>query len=410
MTAPHPRWRLDAGSVFVYLALGATFVALPRTVVDTLGGSTAMAGFSVSVFFVAAVVARPLAGRVVDRLGRRPVLVVAPVIVAITMAGLAVAPGIGTVLALRFCQGLAGGSFYVAAVTAETDMASPGRRASAVARLSIAIYGAFAAGPLLGEALIGSGQWSTFLVLSVLPLIGFALTVTVPETRPGGRGRWSTDPGTSPPSASDAGMAGTTAGSGPLIERAAIAPGITLATMGVGYATVTALSALYAPEVGLDSAGALYGAFAVTILVVRLGAGRLADAVGHVAVMLPGMAAFVAGFLAAALAVPFAAGGLAVVGVVLVGVGWAVVFPAVVAWLAERVPDERRGAALGTAVAFMDIGQGSGGYLVGAVADLAGFGAAYLVPAVLAAVGTVVLAAAVRERPRSDRSAPPTAG
>lgn len=402
---PHPRWRLDVGSVFVYLALGATFVALPRTVVDTLGGSTAMAGFSVSVFFVAAVVARPVAGRVVDRLGRRPVLVVAPVIVAATMAGLAVAPGIPAALALRFVQGLAGGSFYVAAVTAETDMAAPDRRASAVARLSIAIYGAFAAGPLLGEALIGSGQTSTFLVLATLPMAGLALTSTVPETRPGGSGRWSLaggDPG--------GGSSGEPAGSGALIERRAVAPGITLATMGVGYATVTALSALYAPAVGLRSASALYGAFAVTILLLRLAAGRLADGVGYVSVMLPGMAAFVAGFLAAALAVPLGASALAVVGVVLVGVGWAVVFPAVVAWLAERVPDERRGAALGTAVAFMDIGQGSGGYLVGGVADLAGFGVAYLVPAVLAAAGTVVLAVAVRERPTGYPSAAPAEG
>jgi len=73
-----------------------------------------------------------------------------------------------------------------------------------------------------------------------------------------------------------------------------------------------------------------------------------------------------------------------------------------VAWLSERVPDERRGSAVGTAVAFMDLGQGSGGYLVGGAADLVGFGAAYLVPAVLAAVGAVVLAAAVRARPAAS--------
>lgn len=410
MTLPHPRWRLDLGSVFVYLALGATFVALPRTVVDTLGGSTALAGFSVSVFFVAAVVARPIAGRIVDRLGRRPVLVVAPVLIAITMAGLAVAPTIVPVLALRFAQGLAGGSFYVAAVTAETDMAPPDRRASAVARLSVAIYGAFAAGPLLGETIIGSGQTRTFLVLSMLPLVGLALTATVPETRPGGRGRWSVADGGAADGSATGRPAAAPAGSGSLIERTAVAPGVTLATMGVGYATVTALSALYAPEVGLGSASVLYGAFAVTILVLRLGAGRLADVVGHVAVMLPGMAAFVAGFVAAALAVPLGAGALAVAGVVLVGVGWAVVFPAVVAWLSERVSDARRGAAIGTAVAFMDIGQGSGGYLVGAVADLAGFGVAYLVPAVLAAGGTVVLLAAVRTRPAGEPSAQPVEG
>jgi MFS family permease len=398
VNAPHPRWRLDVGAVFVYLALGAAFVALPRTVVDTFGGSTAMAGLSVSVFFVAAVVARPFAGRVVDRVGRRPVLVIAQLVVGATMALLAVAPGVWAVLVLRFVQGLAGGSFYVGAVTAETDMAPPDRRASAVARLSIAIYGAFAVGPLVGEAVIGAGQVATFLLLALLPAVGVTLTATVPETRPGGRGTWSSETVAPGPGAPEHGEGTTGTHNGGLIERTAIAPGVTLATMGVGYATVTALSALYAPEVGLASAGVLYGTFAITILVLRLGAGRLADTVGHVAVMLPGMGVFVAGFVVAAAAVPTDIAALAVGGVLLVGAGWALVFPAVVAWLADRVPDERRGAALGTAVAFMDIGQGSGGYLVGGVADLAGFGVAYLVPAALAAGGTVVLALAVRGR------------
>lgn len=376
--------------MFIYLALGATFVALPRTVVDDLGGSTAMAGLSVSVFFLAAVVARPFAGRVIDRLGRRPVLVVTPLVVAITMAGLGVAPNLAVVLILRFLQGLAGGSFYVGAVTAETDLSPPDRRASAVARLSIAIYGAFAVGPVVGEFLLGLGQIITFAALAVLPVVAVALTGSVPETRPGGRGAWRTRG-----SSGDA-----EEGAGGLVERAAVAPGITLATMGVGYATITALSALYAPEVGLRSASGLYLAFAGTILVLRLGAGWLADTVGHVAVMLPGMGAFVSGFVALAVAVPLGSAAVALVGVVLVGVGWAVVFPAVVAWLADRVPDRRRGAALGTAVAFMDLGQGSGGFVVGAAADAGGFGVAYLVPAVLAAVGTIVLATAVRARPR----------
>jgi MFS family permease len=102
-----------------------------------------------------------------------------------------------------------------------------------------------------------------------------------------------------------------------------------------------------------------------------------------------------------------ASGALAVVGVALAGVGWAVVFPALVAWLSERVPDAERGAAVGTAVAFMDIGQGSGGYLVGAVADLAGFGWAYVVPAALAVAGTVVLVGVVTPGARLRRPLSP---
>jgi MFS family permease len=394
-----PAWRLDVGAVFVYLALGATFSALPRTVTDTLGASTAVAGFSVSVFFVAAVVARPLAGRLIDRRGRRPILVVAPVAVALAMLGLAVAGNVAVVLALRFAQGVVGGSFYVAAVTAETDLAPPGRRASAVARLSVFIYAAFAVGPILGEFLVNRSQMVTFVALAAIAATGTLLTATLPETRPlpEPAGTVTTRPAHHPAERS----------SSRIVHRAAVLPGITLLTMGVGYASVTALAALYAPVVGLVSSGPLYATFALTILVLRLGTGRLAERVGLVRVMFPGMGAFIAGFSVMALAGFVASGALAVVGVALAGVGWAVVFPALVAWLSERVPDAERGAAVGTAVAFMDIGQGSGGYLVGAVADLAGFGWAYVVPAALAVVGTVVLVGVVAPGARLRRPLSP---
>src|SRR5690606_3286589 len=87
---------------------------------------------------------------------------------------------------------------------------------------------------------------------------------------------------------------------------------------------------------------------------------------------------------------------LALVGVALVGTGWALVFPACTAWVSARVPDAERGSVIGSLVAFMDIGQGGGGYLIGAVADAAGFGWAYALPALLALGGTAVMAAAVR--------------
>ena len=379
MRVPHPRWRLDVGAVFVYLALGGIFVALPQTVTTSLGGTTAQAGLSVSVFFIAALVARPIAGRLVDTRGRRPVIVAAPFVVAAMMGVLAVAPSLWIVLVARFVQGIAGGSFYVAAVTAETDMAPPDRRASAVARLSVAIYGAFAVGPIIGEALIGQGQAQAFLALAGVAVVGGLLTLTVPESAPSldATHRAAHEPA-------------------PIIHPRAVAPGVTLATMGVGYASVTALSSLYAPEVGLAASGVLYATFAVTIAVLRLGAGRLADRVGLVAVMFPGMGAFIVGALAMSAAAVVVSPLLAVAGVALLGVGWAVVFPAVAAWLAAQVPDVQRGAALGTAVAFMDIGQGVAGYLVGGVADAVGFGAAYLVPALLATVGTIVLVSAVR--------------
>lgn len=379
------RWRLDIGAVFVYLVLGAAFSAVPRYVTEQLDGSRAMAGLGVSIFFVAAVIARPLAGRLIDTRGRRPVLVVAPFVVAAMMVALLAADHVGLVLVIRFLQGLAGGAFYVAAVTAETDMAPRHRRASAVARFSIAVYTGFAVGPVLGEVLSDVSPTATWLALAALAALGGSLSAGVPETLPA---PVEPEPGDLPPPRVS------------IIHPAAVLPGITLMTLGVGYASITAMSALYARSIGMGSSGALYATFAITILVLRLGAGRLADRVGLVRVMFPGLSAFALGWLLlAVLRAPLPA----IIGVALVGVGWAVVFPAVLAWLSDQVPDVQRGAALGTVMAFMDIGQGAGGYVVGAVADAANFGWAYAVPGLLTLLGTAVLALAVN---RSARSRP----
>ncbi|MCC5950551.1 MAG: MFS transporter [Acidimicrobiia bacterium] len=371
------RRRVDLGAVAVFTALGAMFVAVPRVVTEEMDGSVGMAGFAVSIFFVAAVVTRPFAGRFIDRHGRRPLLATLPFVLAVAVAALVVVDSVAGVLALRFVQGMAGGAFYVVAVTVSTDLVAPNRRAGAVARLSIAIYAGFALGPVAGERLVDLGATMTWLVLAGVIVAGGVVVRTIPETRPATVPLAAGDP---PP------------GPVPWLHPVAVLPGLALLTLGVGYTSVTGLSALYARSIDLGSSDLLFITFALTILVLRLGSGRLADAVGPATVMFPGMAASALGFTLLAL------GGdpvSAVAGVALVGVGWAVVFPAVTAWVAGQVPDGQRGAALGTLVAFMDIGQGSGGYIVGSVAGAHGFEWAFVVPGSMAVVGAGALALAL---------------
>lgn len=389
MRAVPARARLDAAAVFVYLALGTMFTAGPRYVTEHLGGTRAIAGFSVSIFFVAAVLTRPVVGRLVDRHGRRPFLVVPPVAIVVLLFGFHLAHSVPAVLALRFGQGVAGSAFYVAAVTASTDLSPADRRASAVARLSIAIYAGFAFGPLLAEWVFDRGPGTAWTVIGLVAALGAVLAQTLPETRPAGVA---------------ATIAARPAGAPRprLVHPEAVLPGIALLTLGIGYTSVTSQSTLYARSLGLTSSSILYLTFAVSIVVVRLASGRLADRLGPLAVLFPGMAALAAGLLAMAVA-----GGLplAVAGVALVGTGWALVFPACTAWVSGRVPDDERGAVIGSLVAFMDIGQGGGGYLVGAVADAAGFGWAFAVPALAALGGMAVMSAATR-RPAPVLAAP----
>ena len=380
-----PLLRLEAGALLLYLALGSLFAAIPRFATEELGTSRALAGFAVSIFFVAAVATRPIAGRLVDTRGRRPFLVWPPFAIAALLLVLHGAGTIWVVLAVRFLQGVFGAAFYVAAVTATTDLSAPTRRASAVASLSIALYLGFAVGPAIGEALLDRGAGTAWFALATVAALAGVCTATLPETRP-------------------TATTGAPAGPSRFLHPAAFLPGIAMLALGVGYTSITALSALNARRIGLDSSGSLYATFAISVLCVRLVSGRLADRVGPARVAIPGMLVYAAGF---AILASSEAPSAVVSGVALVGIGWALVLPAVTAWLATHVPDTERGAALGSLIAYMDLGQGVGGYLVGGIADRSGFGWAYTAPAVLALGATAVFARAVRHAPPGAPSTAP---
>jgi MFS family permease len=275
------------------------------------------------------------------------------------------------VLGLRFVQGAIGAGFYIAAVAAATDLAPPERRASAIARLSVAMYVGFAVGPAAGEWLLDQGPGIAWTTLALVCALGGLVTWSLPETR-----RPDAD-----------------AVPGALFHRSAWLPGVAMLTLGIGYTSITALSALNARRLGLDDSTPLYVTFAGSVLLVRLGSGRLADRVGAVPVVNAGIVSFAVGFVGIALGTTPAP---VLVGIALAGAGWALLLPAQSAWLASRVPDGERGAALGSLVAIMDVGQATGGLLVGAVADHLGFGWAYAVPAALAVVAFGVTQAVPR--------------
>lgn len=183
------------------------------------------------------------------------------------------------------------------------------------------------------------------------------------------------------------------------MHPAAVGPGLVLMTVAVGYTSVSSFTPLYARSIGMGSSGVLYATFAVTILAVRLVSGRLADRFGRVMVALPGLASGAFGmFLLAAVPHPAAA----FVGVAAFGAGHALIFPALMALTVDRVAEEERGEALGSYTACFDVGAATGGYLVGFVADQAGYGAAWATPGFLCLIGIGALFSMARRQRAAD--------
>ncbi len=81
----------------------------------------------------------------------------------------------------------------------------------------------------------------------------------------------------------------------------------------------------------------------------------------------------------------------------MMGCGFALVFPSLALLVVNHVPEERRGAAMGTFTAFFDVGVGIGSPLAGLAATIGGYGASFALAA-LVGLGTVVIALTVGRR------------
>lgn len=359
-----------------FLAAGLFFAAIPLYVDQELDGSRALVGLSVGAFSISAVFLRPWIGRGVDRRGRKPFLITGLVLWMLSALAFFVAFAIPSVVVIRLVQGFAGGCFYTTAAAVATDLAPEEQRASAIAKFSLFLYAGFAVGPGIGETLIaGPGFAAAWLTAAGLAGVGLVAVLLLPET------------GASAV-AVQAERAEEGLSSRRFLHPAALGPGVVLACAAVGYSSITVFSPLYARSIGLGSSSALYATFAGTIILVRLVSLKFVDKVGRTAIALPGLAlaAFGLGLMAV-----FAVPATAFVGVGCFGAGFALVFPALMAFTVDRVPDYERGEVLGSFTAFMDVGAGLGGYLVGSVADLAGFSWAYATPALLCSLGFLVL-------------------
>lgn len=379
-----------------FVAMGIFLSALPLFITRSLDGSRTSVGVAVGAFSVSAVLLRPIVGRGMDKRGRRPFLVGGPVLLAVSSAGLFAANAIPVVVLLRLLQGAAGACYYTAGATVATDMAPDQRRAEYIARFSLFLYGGFATGPALGEFLVS--QWGFGAAWGVA--LGAAATAAavgslVPETLI-----------QSVPEPAAAAAAGTAPAVKPARRRflhpAALGPGFVIMNAAVGYVAISTFSPLYARHIGMGSSGPLYVVFALTVLSVRLFAGRLADVYGRERVGLPALAI---GALAFALLASQPPPALAFVGVAGFGISFALLFPALMALTVDSVSEPERGAALGSYTAFFDIGASGGSYAIGALADHFGFGVAFTLPSVLCVVGFAALlriAARTRAAPRAD--------
>ncbi len=363
-----------------FMALGMLLPVVPLFVSRGLRGSDVDVGIAVGAFAVGAVLLRPFAGRIGDRMGRRVLIVGGALTVAVAGLLYVFASGLLVLVLVRVLGGIGEAAFFVGAASMITDLSPESRRGEAISYWSVAVYGGLAFGPAAGQLLLDGDHYDRVWIASaLLALLASMLGLLTTETvQPAGR----PVPGAVRP---------------PLLSRSALAPGAVLFLGLIGLAGFTEFVPLYVRNIGMSSSGTVFLLYGCLILIVRIFGARVPDRIGplRAGTLATVLAASGLGLMAA-VASPF---GL-YAGTVVFSIGMSFLYPAMLTLALTGLGDSQRGSAVGTVSSFFDASQGIGALLLGVVASLAGYRGVFAVGAVLAVAALVLLRSGIDPRAR----------
>lgn len=364
-----------------------------------LGGAESEIGLLIGVSSMAALVARPFVGWLVDTVGRKPALLGGLALFVANCLSYNFVRSPLTIVPLRLLTGASRATFITAASTYVGDVAPAARRGEALSYYGMANSLAFAVGPALGgwiihtdlasgfdAALTTRAPWlagartgelhftTLFLVAAGLGSVALLLAATFRESKPPG-------------------LARRRIAAGDLFARVAAFPAAVNFASAFTFASMVTFMPLFAREHGVGNPGELFVAYAAAVIGVRLATGPFLDRVPRAAAIVPSLV-----LVAASMPVLASASGppSLYLAAVLYGAGTGVFQPAMMAFLVDRAAPHERGRAMSTFTLGNDLGLSVGAFVLGGVVELAGARAAFSLAGAVALAGAALFLVGLR--------------
>ena len=236
---------------------------------------------------------------------------------------------------------------------------APGRRLRPTSYFTVSLFGGFAIGPVIGEAVRRSAGFHLVWLIAagcalaaLLVSLGMADPPNWPESDPASSGHrsgriWYRD----------------------LIQKEAVGPATVLAVAIAGYAGLTTLIPLYVAHLGLASAGPVLAENAVIVLLIRLFGAKLPGKLGPLRSTTMSLVLQAAGW---AIVAGWASRSGLYMGVTLIALGVSLLYPALFSFAVNRAPVAQRANAVATFTMFFDLANGLGALLLGSLVALTG--------------------------------------
>jgi MFS family permease len=339
-----------------------------------LGANDTQIGLIYGATALASIAMRPILGPVMDRHGRRPVIIFGGILnIAFILLYLTVSALGPWVYVVRIGHGVAEAMLFSALFTYAADVIPTSRRSQGIALFGVTGLLPIGVAGIIGDYVLSvAGFRELFLTAAGFAVLTLLLSLPLPERRP------ELAPGERP------------RGFWRIVAQPDLLP---IWWMIGSFSTVlTAYFVFirrYVDDTGFGSVGLFFSMYVAVAILERIFLGWLPDRAGRKRVLYPSIVALIAGFFVLAGAGSWV--GVAVAGA-LCGAGHGFIFPILTTLLVDRAPSTDRGSALSFFTAMLDVGTLIGGPILGAIIDTAGWSAMYVTAGVALGIATIVFA------------------
>jgi MFS family permease len=359
-----PRFFVMCGFSFtVFLSAFQLLPTAPFHILE-LGGTTFASGMFLGFLTYSSAFSAPITGAFADRMGKRRILIVCSLAIAVFSLVYGFIRDYRLMLAIVIVHGVFWSGLLSASAAYMTSLLPEHRRAEGIGYWGLSTIAAIAVAPPIGFWVYRHGWMWLCILAAALNLVMAAIAWTLEDDRT----LHAQQPARPP---------------GGLLEWRVLLISGSLFLYSFGYGGITSFTALYADANGVTPKGIYLTALALVILVTRPFSGGLGDRIGYKRVFVPCLILITIGL--ACLAVGGTRQWL-ILSAVIFGAGFGTAYPAYVGYVMQGVAANRRGAAFGAILAAFDTGIGTGSTSIGWLIQRFGYGKAFGAAAALSAL------------------------
>ncbi len=388
--------------MLVMVGFGLIMPVLPQYALD-YGVNITLVGLLITAFGVSRLFLDIPVGRFTDRIGRRPVLVAGPAVMAISSLACGLAGSYGQLLVFRLLQGVGSSMMTTAGNIALADISTPANRGQTMSLYQGSLLLGAGLGPTLGGFIAEYfGMRAPFFVLAVLTLLAsLVLFFRLPETRPPLREQKHPGIQSNHPRHNDG------IGLKPLLRDINFIT-ISLVTFSI-FVVRTGAQNQIVPLLGSERMGLGEGQIGIALTVTNIMqvftiflGGKLSDKFGRKAVITPGCIISAAGLL---MIIPSQSYGFLLASCAVTGLGIGIAGATPSAYVTDIVPRENYSSGMGLYRTVIDLAFIIGPVLLGWLVDVSGYTLSLLFNSALLVVAAASFHVLAREPSRRPKPA-----